>query len=228
MKETLIDDSMIRVGVVDDHLIFTIPFADMLNQLNGIRATLTASSGRELLRLLNETTEKPHIILMDIRMKDMDGIEATKHVTILYPDIKVIALSGTDEEYYIRQMLEAGACAYLRKDIMPAALEEALCEVHRKGKYYADLYHLYEKELRVYKFSRKKVAVTEREMEVLRYMRKGYTNTRMAEVMFVSLGSIKYYKTQLSEKFETSSPVSIVLEAISRGLLSLQEPKEDK
>src|SRR5688572_28971903 len=101
MNQNLTNNSPIRVAVVDDHPIFTIPFSNMLNSFKGISATHTANSGQELLQLLAKETEKPHIILMDVIMPGMSGIEATRQVSLLYPEIKIAALSGDDDEFSV-------------------------------------------------------------------------------------------------------------------------------
>src|SRR5947207_1530371 len=107
MKNSPPDPSVINVGVVDDHILVTTSVAGMLNTLNDIRVTLQAVSGEELLQLLKKATDIPDILLMDISMRGMGGIEATRQVTALYPAIKIIALSGLDDEQTIIQMIRA-------------------------------------------------------------------------------------------------------------------------
>ena len=216
-----------RVGVVDDHIIFTQPFAGMLDMMNGIRTTLVANSGPETLKLLSESIQKPDIILMDINMPGMDGIDTTRIITQLYPVIKIVALTAIDDEDSMLQMFEAGACAYLKKDIFPQDLETALYEVHQKAKYHADIYYLYEAEMKAYKYGQHKMVLSAKEMEVLRSLHKGHTIPQTSKVLFISVDSVKYYRKQLGEKFKTSNPVIMVVEAIRRGMISMKNSGED-
>jgi DNA-binding NarL/FixJ family response regulator len=227
MNQVLTDNPVIRIGVVDDHYhIFTLPFSKMLNEMGGFQTTLSATGGQELLQLLNSSPEHPDIILMDVSMPVMNGIEATRHLSVLYPEIKVIALSANDDDYSILAMIGAGACAYLRKDVHPHQLKEALFEVYRKGKYYADLYHMYEKELRKNKWKAMDISFTGRELEVIHYMSLGYNNGESARAMNISVKMVERYKGRLFEKLDTESQVVIVLEAVRRGIIKLNQEKK--
>jgi DNA-binding NarL/FixJ family response regulator len=226
MNQPLTDDPAIRVGVVDDHIIFALPFADMLNKFGGIRTTLTATSGEELLRLLKtiDAAEMPHIILMDVSMPNMNGIEATRHVSRLYPAIKVVALSAGSDEFTIIKMIRAGACDYLKKDIDPKALKNALIEVYEKEKYHTNLYHL-DKDGKP-RNRKKDVPFTEREIEIIQYMREGYKNEQIAKAMHLSVSTVKQCKSMICEKMDTDNAIGVVIEANRRGIISIEEDRK--
>ena len=211
MNKNLTQDPAIHVGVVDDHL----------DELKGIKTTFIAHSGPETLKKLSEEVVKPDIILMDVNMPDMNGIEVTKQITVLYPAIKVVALSASGEENTILKMFGAGACAYLVKSIQPSTLEQAIHEVYRKGKYYADILHLYQKERVANENTELKIKLNQKELEVLICMRTGYTIDETARSMSISASRVKYYRVSLGDKFKTKSHVIIVVNAIRKGILML-------
>lgn len=222
------NSSVIRIGVIDDHKIFVQPFAEMLNKLDRIQTTLVAYDGEHLLRLLNESSEKPHILLMDVDMEPMDGIEATRYVTTLYPDIKVIALSQRDEDSIMNRMVAAGACGYLRKDAEPEVLIECLYEIYEKGKYHADLYHIYEKQLQKSEFKADNIVFTPKQIELLNCMLEECNSEEAASKMHVSVAWIEKHKAIVGEKLNARRQTVIVIKALRMGILKVEEKKRWK
>ena len=219
MDQEISNTTRIKVGVVDDHRAFAITFANMINTLDRLQSTLFATNGRELLKILSESEVKPDILLMDIRMPEMDGIEATRHITHLYPDIKIIVLTEKDDEDAIFTMFTAGACAYLPKTVLPEQVTEALYEVYVKRKYHADLFHFYEPRINELLKETANVEVNDRERTYLYYLGKGYNRQQIAKAMHVSVHSVKHYQAALKEKFGVGSTLSLLAVAISRGLI---------
>jgi DNA-binding NarL/FixJ family response regulator len=173
--------------------------------------------------LLESASELPDILLMDVDMKGMNGIEATKQVTARYPLIKVISFTGVGGERTILQMIGAGACAYLMKHVSPDQLETAIREVHRKGKYHADVYHLYAEEIRRYSLEIKNLSFTENETRFLQLLCKGYSFRQIAETMNYSIRSIDYWYGSISEKLNTKSHAVMALEALRLGIVTLDK-----
>jgi DNA-binding NarL/FixJ family response regulator len=220
------DMTAIKVGVVDDHASVTRAFILLLNSMPGIRGVLEAVSGQHLLDQLKTMTELPDILLMDVDMKTMNGIEATKRVTDGYPTIKVIALSAKDDDWSMVQMLSAGACAYLSKGMSADTMAEAITEVYRNGKYQADLYHLYSTEIRRYSKDIQDLFFTENEKRYLLLLSKGYSYARIAETMRVTVDGVKYFFSSISEKLNTKNQALILLEALRMGIVPLHERKK--
>jgi DNA-binding NarL/FixJ family response regulator len=214
-------NNVIKVGVVDDHIAITRAFGLLLNNMNGLSCVLEAISGEQLLCMLESAGEMPDIILMDVDMKEMNGIEATKQVTALYPLIKVIAFTGVGAERTITQMIGAGACAYLMKHASPDQIEAAIKEVHLKSKYHADVCHLYAAEIRRYSHEIKNLSFTENEKRFLQLLCKGYSYKEMAENMNYSIRSIDYCYGSISQKLNTKSQVVMALEALRLGIVTL-------
>src|SRR5450759_2174707 len=133
----------ITVGIVDDHQLFLKSLGLMLSGFDNYTVTIEALSGKELQQKMQAAETFPQIILLDVNMPVMDGIETAKWIHAHYPDIKLVALSVNDTEKAIIGMIRAGCCAYLLKDIHPNELEKALDEINSKG-YYLSLIHISE------------------------------------------------------------------------------------
>lgn len=212
-------NSVIKVGLVDDHVILMRPFFDALNKLRGIKAIFLVHSGEDLFQLLSAATELPDIILMDIEMPGMTGIEATKKLYSLFASIKVIALTGRSNPHSIVQMKEAGACAYLRKDVGLNILEEAIRSVYIYGEYYGDLSHQQANNIDNEIIAEATMVFSEREVDLLHYMSLGYSYDRMAEAMSLSKSGMDKYRQSLCEKLHTQKQAVMVIKALQMGLL---------
>ena len=210
----------IRVGIIDDHVIFTRAIADLLNNIPGFHVVLQAVNGDDLLKQLNTLPELPDVLLMDIDMEVMNGIEATRRVTDLYPAVKIVALTMMKTEINVIKMIRAGCCAYLKKDVSPAELEKALHEVYFKGKYHADIYSRYATRLLAYE-KEMQVQFTENEIRFLQLTCKGLTQREIATIMNLSEATIDAYRSRLFEKLKVNNRITMVLEALRRELISL-------
>jgi DNA-binding NarL/FixJ family response regulator len=221
-------NDVIKVGIIDDHVTVTRAIGTLLNSMNGICCILEAFSGEHLLRLLESAQETPDILLMDVEMNEMNGIEATVHITAQYPLIKVIAFTGIGTGSSIIKMIAAGACAYMMKHASPAEIEAAIKEVHRKGKYHADIYHMYASEIRRYNDEVGELSFTENEKRFLQFLCKGYPYRKIAETMNLSIDSINYYHTCLSRKMNTPNQAVMALEALRLGIVTLDNAGNGK
>src|SRR5262245_35182331 len=121
--------------IADDHPVFRKGLEDSLKGMQEIEKIAHAANGKEILGLLNKNDY--HIILMDIRMPEMDGIDATKIVNALYKDVKIIALTMLDDKINILAMFQAGASGYLLKDADVSEIKEAIKQVLSGSKYFS-------------------------------------------------------------------------------------------
>ncbi|MEO8403450.1 MAG: response regulator transcription factor [Chitinophagaceae bacterium] len=221
MKNLSANNNEIKIGIVDDHAVFTNAVANLLNSQKDFSAMLLATSGKQLLQLLSVAPELPDILLLDVNMKDMNGIEIAKQVATTYPAIKMIALTATTAPHIIIQMIRAGCCAYLKKDIHPTQLEIALLEIHRKGKYYADIYNLHASSLARYERMEMKTAFSKKEILFLQLTSQGLSAREIGTAMNISPRTAVFYRSLLFEKLEVSSRITMTLEAIRLGLIKL-------
>jgi DNA-binding NarL/FixJ family response regulator len=223
MKSLNNHSQVIRVGVVDDHKAVARGLTALLNTMPPIRAVLEVYSGPQLLDLLVTMKELPDILLMDVDMKGMNGIEATKWVTELYPSIKTVAFSAKDDDLFILQMIGVGACAYLSKNVSPERLEQAIHEVHNKGKYQADLYQSNSGSLRKLSKDIANLSISDKERCYLQLLCKGYAYTQIATEMGLTVKSVNYYRKCLCEKLGATNLAKLAYEGLRLGIISLHD-----
>lgn len=212
--------SKISVVVVDDHKLLLDAIANLVHSFDDFEVIYTCSNGQELLDKLEATVAKPDIILMDIQMPVLNGIEATHEVNKKYPKIHVLALSVEDDEQTIIKMLKAGAKGYLLKDIEKNILEIALKEVHLHGYYYTREVS----NILVGSLNNKdtpEIALKSRELEFIKHACTELTYREIAEKMFLSPKTIDGYRDKLFQKLHIKNRIGLVLYAVKKRLIEL-------
>ncbi len=212
----------ISIVIVDDHTLFRSGVANLLSEFEEIDVLFAASSGKDLQQKLS-ADNLPDIILMDITMPIMDGYEATKWVTSLYPKICVLALSMFDDEKSIINMLRAGACGYLLKESNASDLLEAIKITKEKGLFINE--NVSGRMLMSLR-SEAKLGVTEakpsqREMEFLQYCSTELTYKEIADKMNVSPRTVDSYRESLFTKLNIKSRTGLVVYGIKNSLISI-------
>lgn len=212
---------MYNIVIVDDHILFSKALGDLVDKFDDFEVLYFSKNGKECLERIESSPKHPDIILMDINMPVMNGIEATQHLTETNPDIKVVGLSMNDDESHIIQMLRAGAKGYLVKDISPIILERALVEVATRGFYYSDnvtssLVSSIQDGDDPNKPEFKKNEVT--------FMKLACTQKTYKEIaaeMYLSPKTIDGYRENLFNKLGVRSRVGLVLYAIKHGIFKV-------
>ena len=213
--------SKIDIIIVDDHVLFSQALKGLVGNFSEFNIVTVLSNGKELVDYFSNENKLPEIVLMDIQMPIMNGIEATQWLKDNKPEVKVLALSMEAEEETILKMLRAGAKGYLLKDIHPSVLQHALNEVHAAGFYYTEnvtntlLNSITRKELP------SKVKLKERELEFLKLACTEMTYKQIAEKMFLSPKTIENYREALFEKLEAKTRIGLVLYAIKEKIVIL-------
>lgn len=126
-------NAVIKIALVDDEVLFRKGIAFLLQREENIEILFEASNGEELVNKLHNNDVKPDIIIMDLKMPVLNGVEATKIIRKSFPDIKIIALTSYDTKSFIANMIQVGAVAYLIKNTTPKDLIRTINEVNRKG-----------------------------------------------------------------------------------------------
>jgi len=208
------------IAIIDDHLLFAQSLKSLINTFDDFEVTYHALNGKIFIDDLKKTTKLPEIVLMDLNMPIMNGLETTMWLNKNHPTIKVLALSMDDDESSILKMIRNGAKGYLLKDIHPDILLEALHSLLREGYYHSKrvsdtLVH----SLHPNADSKKpKINLTERELEFLKLASTEMTYKEVADVMHLSPKTIDGYREQLFKKLEVKNRIGLVLYAIKNKL----------
>ena len=212
----------IKLIIADDHEIFRDGFKLMLSKFPEIKLVGEAANGRELLELIEK--ENPDVILTDIKMPVMDGIEATKKIAALYPDKGVIGLSMYDDDELIIEMLEAGAKGYLIKNAGKDQIIEAIKTVYNDEPYYCrttsnKLTQMIAKSrFNPYKKT-EKAEFSEREKEIIDCICDEMTNKEIGDKLFISVRTVEGHRLKILEKMNVKNTVGLVVYAIKNGIV---------
>jgi two-component system, NarL family, response regulator NreC len=216
----------IRLLIADDHEIFRDGLALMLARQKEITLLGQAGDGKELVEL--SSAHKPDVIITDIKMPVMDGIQATKKILKDQPDVKIIALSMFDEEMLIVDMLEAGAKGYLLKNADKSEILEAIETVFEDKTYYchhtsARLTNMIVKSS--FNPYRKKEAVSfnERELEIIRLICQQNSSREISDKLYLSSRTVEGYRTKILEKMNAKNTVGVVVYALKHNLIERSE-----
>lgn len=210
----------IKIGLVDDHRLFLKSLSLLLQALEHFSVVIEASNGIDLQKKLQSTDKDqlPDIILIDVNMPEMGGVETAAWLSANHPEILLIALSMNDKDRSIIKMFRAGCSAYLLKDIHPAELERALIETKEKGFYNSDVANI--------NFRRllnpvNDIVLSEKEQIFLQYACSDFTYKYIAGQMNLSERTIDGYRESLFQKFKVQSRVGLCLEALRKEFVSL-------
>lgn len=206
----------IQIAIVDDHQLFRSGLRFILEETNDIHIALEASNGREFIDMLDIT--KPDLVLMDISMPEMNGIEATKKALERYPDLNVLVLSMFSDIEYYNTMIELGVKGFILKDIDNQELLTAIRKVYRGGNYFSQELLL---QLIKNKPGDEHIALTNREKEVLELICKGYSNQEISEELFISQRTVERHRASLLGKTDSKNSISLVIYAIKNGLVKI-------
>lgn len=214
--------SSIKLFLVDDHKMIREGLKHFLENQPDFEIIAEAENGVDCLNQLESIT--PDIVLTDLNMPEMDGLELTKAIKEKYPNIKIIALTMMGESQHIKQMLAEGAMGYLLKDCSEEELVLAIKNVQNGGTYYSpEVTNIILNNIRKVKpATTSKVAtempLTEREKEVLHLILKEQSNKEIADKLFVSVRTVDAHKRNLLDKTGSRNVAGLVIYAIERQL----------
>lgn len=195
----------INIGIVDDHQLFLKSLSILIESFPTFNIVLDALNGESLLNKLASAKVQPDIMLIDVNMSVMDGAKTAAAIASKYPLIKLIALSMKDDDTSVINMLKAGCCAYLLKDIHPDELEKALNEVYTKGYYNADVSNINYRRL-ILKTKEESIVFSERERTFLKLACSDLTYKQISVEMHLSERTIDGYREALFEKIKRAKP----------------------
>ena len=212
---------MIKVIIVDDHQIFVDGVKALLQNMEGIEAVGQANDGVDLIDCLSKT--KADVILMDVNMPRMDGIEATKKVLVDYPDMKILMLTMHDSREYIGKLLKSGAHGYVLKNTRKEELKIAIETVMNGNSYYSpEVTQRVMESLQGKKRQRNglgQVVLTDREKDVLKLIAQEFTTKEIGEKLYISHHTVESHRKNLISKLQVRGTTGLVVYAIQSGLV---------
>ncbi len=219
----------IRLAIADDHKIFRNGLKSILEDCADFDLVLEAQDGRQLVSLLAGTSPEalPEVILMDIKMPELDGIQTTAQVKQRYNNIKVLALSMFNEDKYIVDMMKAGASGYLLKNAEPEEIVEAISTVYYRDYYFNE--HLSVTLIKQLTANSQplttgggiKAELNDREIEVLKLVCQEHSSQEIADIMCLSVRTVEGYRARLFEKTKSKNLVGLVIFAIKAGIINV-------
>ncbi len=208
-----------KIYIVDDHEIFRNGLKMVLGKLKYLELVGEASNGKDFLD--NLLLSNPDIVLMDIEMPLMNGIEATLKALEIKPELKIIALTMFNEDEYVQNMIDAGVRGFLIKNINKDTLDKALQTVINGGNYFSEeLFRFFARQMT--KDKKKEMPVlelTRREKEILQLICEGLSNKEIADVLFISERTVVGHKSNLLAKTDCKNSMSLMSYAIKNKLV---------
>jgi DNA-binding NarL/FixJ family response regulator len=214
--------SKIKITLVDDHALFRNGLKILLNTNSKFDIINESVNGKNFIDSL-DTDNLPDIVLMDINMPIMDGIDATEYIHKKYPDIKVIALSMFGEEEYYYKMINAGAKGFLLKNSDINEVIEAINQVMVGESYFSQelLYNVIKKFKPQKEVGDEFANLSKRELQVLNEICNGYSNQEIADALFISKRTVDKHRANLLSKTNSKNTANLIMYAVKNKLISV-------
>jgi len=214
----------IKVLVVDDHTIVRDGISALLNLSDDIVVVGEASNGREALEVI--TNLEPDVVLMDIAMPIMGGLEATRRIRKQFPSVKVMILTQYDDKEYVIPIIEAGATGFISKSAVSSELTSGIRTLYNGGSFLSpDIAKIiisdYQQRGGTMKIVDPYDQLTDREREVLKLLAEGYTNREVGKMLVISPKTVEGHTTSLMSKLDLHSRVELVKYALKKGIITV-------
>jgi len=205
-----------KIILVDDHQLFRNGLRFILSETEGLDIIAEASNGKELLDALKVMT--PDLILMDINMPEMNGIEATRRALQVNPDLKILVLSMFGDEEYYNAMIDLGVKGFLLKDADNQELHTAIHKVLEGNTYFSQELLL---QLIRNKTTSDIIKLTRREHEILELICKGHSTGEIGDILSISSRTVERHRAALLEKTNSNNSIKMVIFAIKNNLVKI-------
>ncbi|PIF63545.1 response regulator transcription factor [Flavobacterium sp. 11] len=218
----------IKIILVDDEILFRKGISFLLGRETNIEIIFEASNGDELISFLqNNKDNHPDIIIMDLKMPIINGVEATKIIRKEFPELKIIALTSYDSKSFVANMIDVGAVSYLIKNATPQELLTTIKEVASKGFYYTDyVMKIIQADVLTNKKTKSNFDsnfLSPREIEVLKLICIQKSTVEIAEQLFISPRTVEGHRNNLLLKTESRNIAGLVVYAVQNELMLLND-----
>jgi len=202
---------MTKVAVVDDHGVVLAGLKFVLSRAEGMQVVATAESAEDILGFYEKT--KPDVLLLDIRMPSVSGLDALAALRRAHPQAKVAMLTTSELEEDVYRALKLGANGYIPKDARPAEIAKAIRIIASGGRYIPDEIQ------RIFDVRMGARSLSTRELSILQLSAKGFSNPEVAEMLGISINSVKTHFRHIFEKMDVNDRIEAVTLALSRGII---------
>jgi two-component system response regulator NreC len=213
----------IRILLADDHTVMRAGLRLLLERQSNLHVVGEAADGREAVELA--VAEKPNVVVMDIAMPHLNGVEATRQIVARSPDTAVVILSMHSDESYVIRSLKAGARGYLLKDSAEADLIGAIHAITQRKSFFSPAVSRILKEDYIHQLAELGAEdsyelLTNREREVLQLVAEGQSNKEVANLLNLSLYTVETHRTHILQKLNLHSVPELILYAVRKGIIS--------
>jgi DNA-binding NarL/FixJ family response regulator len=208
-----------KVVIVEDHAMFREGIKSVIAEMNDLELVGEAENGEVFLQLMKKIS--PDIVLMDIHMPVMDGIEATEKALQLYPSLRILVLSMFGDEEYVYSMVDRGVSGFILKTAGILDFERAITKILEGQQFYSEeIMGILVKKFRSYD-TRNKLVLSEKEKEVLRLLCRGHANSEIAERLSISIRTVEGYRNKLLQKTNSSNVLNLVIFALKNRIVTI-------
>jgi DNA-binding NarL/FixJ family response regulator len=215
---------MIKIAIADDHKLFREGLRFLMDQMDDLEVVFEASNGKELLEQMEN--HEPDVLLLDLDMPEVDGLEALKQLRPRFPNLGIIILTMHSDSKMVAYLMELGANSYLLKDTSPEEFRKAISSVIQEGFYFNKM--VSQAMLTGLKGQSKKKptlndteTLTTREIEVLELICQEYTAKEIAEKLFISHRTVEGHRKNLIEKLGVKNTAGLIVKAIKEGIIEV-------
>lgn len=224
-------EEKIKIVIADDELLFQQGISFILSRENNIEIMNGVGNGQELMDYLNSINDLPDIILMDLKMPHLNGVEATKLISTKFPTVKIIALTSYNTDSFIANMIHVGAVSYLVKNATPKEMIDTINEVFDKGFYYNDVVMKVINDGLISPNTKSKLNkslfsddyLTNREREVLQLICLQHSTSEIAEKLFISPRTVEGHRNSLLLKTESRNVAGLVVFALQNKIIEFDD-----
>jgi DNA-binding NarL/FixJ family response regulator len=221
------EEGTITIAIVDDETLIVQLLEDYFRKVDSVQVIMKAYNGKEFIDQLKETDQHPDIVLLDLRMKEMDGIETTTYLREHYPEIKIIVMSSHYMSSFMGYMLKTGVNAFIPKEISPDFLTNVIHSVKQHGYYFSEEHVEVMRTQIAPKVPKPKLTqqeiLSEREMEILKLICQQFTSQEIADKLFIARRTVEGHKGNLLLKTAVKNTAGLVIYAIQNQLIDPDE-----
>ncbi|MBN9284941.1 MULTISPECIES: response regulator transcription factor [unclassified Flavobacterium] len=218
----------IRIAITDDDGLIVKLLESYLSTQKGFEVIFTAESGDDLIAFLESASVLPDVLLLDLKMKGMDGVEVTRHLKTNFSSIKVIIVSSHYQRSFMNFMLKTGASAFLPKGVSPTLLTEIIPVVHEKGVFFMEDQMEAIREQIATKSTQKSIfdngsELSKREIEVLQLISQQKTAKEIGDTLFITARTVEGHKNNLFVKTGAKNIAGLVIYAIQNNYITVED-----